>query len=188
MSSPPYQRRGRGRHWTNFELDAVLALICKGHHLKGSSLGFATKLNEALNGRGNKSRYDQDIPVDDVRDLLADLEKHHKAALDFIERQPWPHVITRKKKLVFLRSLDFGGSKDEFLDERCDEWLDARRDGEQQQAMGKQMTADLDHGQDSAQYFGQDNHSNNPWMPSTAADGNNNNKSGEDHWYSSRGN
>lgn len=113
-------RLGRGHHWTKFELDIVLGLICKGEHLKCPPLIFATKLNEALNGKGNRVDYDADIPVDDVRDLLADIEAQKKGALAFIERQPRPHVMTRTKKRAFERNLPFTGSKEE--------WVTGRRD------------------------------------------------------------
>lgn len=99
---PTFQRRGRGRHWTTFELTTVVALICQGAHLERDALLFATKLNEALNGRGSPEK---DIPVDDVYELLAEIELNHQAALCFVERQPIPRVITRQRKLVLLRSI-----------------------------------------------------------------------------------
>lgn len=115
------ERRGRGHHWTKFELDIVLGLICKGDHLKCSTLAFATKLNEALNGSKDHVDYDADIAVEDVRDLLADIETQKKAALAFIERQPRPHVMTRTKKRAFERNIPFTGSKKEWVAGRGDQ-------------------------------------------------------------------
>ncbi len=68
---------GTMRRWTNFELDTVLALVCKGDHLQGHMI-LATKLNEALNGtHGN---FHRDIPVAEVKKLLAYLETEKKYA------------------------------------------------------------------------------------------------------------
>lgn len=61
------------RNWTEFELNTVLALICKGTNLN-DHVGFATKLNKALNGK----RVDQDIPRKEVRKLLDYFDENHK--------------------------------------------------------------------------------------------------------------
>ncbi|RYP07304.1 hypothetical protein DL764_002619 [Monosporascus ibericus] len=98
------------RSWNQFELDAVLALICKGHHTR-SLIVFADMLNMAVDGNfGDK----EDISVDDVRELLEFLEERHKGALRFIERQPAPCRLTRRQKLVFARELPFDGSLQEW--------------------------------------------------------------------------
>ncbi|RYP79736.1 hypothetical protein DL770_006525 [Monosporascus sp. CRB-9-2] len=98
------------RSWNQFELDAVLALICKGHHTR-SLIAFTDMLNMAVNGNfGGK----EDIPVDDVQELLEFLEERHKAAMRFIERQPAPCRLTRRQKLVFARELPFDGSLEEW--------------------------------------------------------------------------
>ncbi|RYP17519.1 hypothetical protein DL765_004483 [Monosporascus sp. GIB2] len=94
------------RSWNRFELDAVLALICKGDHTR-SLFVFTDRLNMAVNGNfGEKG----DISVDDVRELLEFLEERHKGAMRFIERQPAPCRLTRRQKLVFARELPFDGS------------------------------------------------------------------------------
>jgi hypothetical protein len=113
-------RRSHGHHWTKIELDIVLGLVCKGRHLQLSTLEFATKLNEALNGSKSRTAYDNDIPVEDVRGLLAHIETEKKGSLAFIERQPHPHVMTRTKKRMFERNIPFTGSKQE--------WAAARKD------------------------------------------------------------
>ncbi|RYP79169.1 hypothetical protein DL771_000147 [Monosporascus sp. 5C6A] len=98
------------RSWSQFELDAVLALICKGHHTR-SPIVFTDMLNMAVNGSFGE---EDDIPVDDVRELLESLEERHKGAMRFIERQPAPCRLTRRQKLVFARELPFDGSLEEW--------------------------------------------------------------------------
>ncbi|RYP45166.1 hypothetical protein DL768_008439 [Monosporascus sp. mg162] len=98
------------RSWNQFELDAVLALICKGHHTR-SLIVFTDMLNMAVNGNFGE---EEDIPVDAVRELLEFLEERHKAAMRFIERQPAPCRLTRRQKLVFARELPFDGSLQEW--------------------------------------------------------------------------
>jgi hypothetical protein len=72
-----------GREWTDFEMQAVLALICKRVHLdKGGALTFATALNEALNGKpGEGSNMSNDIDVQDVEVLLEWIYREKKGAL-----------------------------------------------------------------------------------------------------------
>jgi hypothetical protein len=70
--TPPYgggnkRHRKNGHQWTDFEMSAVLALLCKGEHRnRGGAIHFATKLNKAL----NEGRYEDDLDIDDVADLL----------------------------------------------------------------------------------------------------------------------
>lgn len=69
------------REWSDYEMQTVLALICKGFHLKkGGALSFATALNEALNGK-RREHMDDDVEVEDVALLLEWLEKEKKGAL-----------------------------------------------------------------------------------------------------------
>lgn len=69
------------RQWSDYEMQTVLALICKGFHLKkGGALSFATALNEALNGK-RREHMDDDVEVEDVALLLEWLEKEKKGAL-----------------------------------------------------------------------------------------------------------
>lgn len=69
------------RQWSDYEMQTVLALICKGLHLKkGGALSFATALNEALNGK-RREHMDDDVEVEDVALLLEWLEKEKKGAL-----------------------------------------------------------------------------------------------------------
>ncbi|RYP67633.1 hypothetical protein DL769_005704 [Monosporascus sp. CRB-8-3] len=103
-------KRNGKRSWNQFELDAVLALICKGHHTRGLIV-FTDRLNMAVNGSSGE---EEDITVDDVRELLEFLEERHKGAMRFIERQPAPCRITRRQKLVFARELPFDGSLQEW--------------------------------------------------------------------------
>jgi len=74
---------GEGRDWSDFEMQAVLALLCKRVHLKkGGALTFATALNEALNGKvGSRDNLDEDIDVQDVKALLEWIYKEKKGAL-----------------------------------------------------------------------------------------------------------
>ncbi|KAI1085770.1 hypothetical protein F5B20DRAFT_16941 [Whalleya microplaca] len=116
--SPPRQPH----KWTQFELDAVLALICKRAHLppRRAPLHMAQRLNEVL---GSTSR--SVITTKDVKDLLATLRRDHKAAFAYIERQGPPYVLTRAKRRVFERGLDFDGSVAEWRGGRREE--EARR-------------------------------------------------------------
>ncbi|KAK0738584.1 hypothetical protein B0T18DRAFT_433367 [Schizothecium vesticola] len=101
------------RQWSDYEIQTVLALICKGFHLKkGGALSFATALNEALNGK-RREHMDDDVDVEDVALLLEWLEKEKKGALAFVERQS-THVITRVARRVFHKNLPFDGSKEEW--------------------------------------------------------------------------
>jgi hypothetical protein len=69
------------RQWSDYEMQTLLALICKGFHLKkGGALSFATALNEALNGK-RREHMDDDVDVEDVALLLEWLEKEKKGAL-----------------------------------------------------------------------------------------------------------
>lgn len=77
MSRPSTYIQTSRHEWTPFELRAVFSLICRRRHRR-SLLTLATELNEALNGT-NRS-FDQDISVDDVRELLIHLEKTRKYA------------------------------------------------------------------------------------------------------------
>jgi hypothetical protein len=91
-AKPPHRKKERlprargetGEHeWTDFEMQAVLALLCKGVHLRpGGALTFATALNEALNGpTGSRNSMDDDVDVGDVEDLLAWIYTDKKGAL-----------------------------------------------------------------------------------------------------------
>ncbi|RYO74732.1 hypothetical protein DL763_011346 [Monosporascus cannonballus] len=115
----PTAKRYRKRSWNQFELDAVLALICKGDHTR-SLFVFTDRLNMAVNGNFGEK---EDISVDDVRELLEFLEERHKGAMRFIERQPAPCRLTRRQKLVFARELPFDGSLREWT-------VEGRRDAE----------------------------------------------------------
>jgi len=78
------RKAGSNREWTEFEMQTVLALICKRVHLrKGGVLTFATALNEALNGRVGQRRgtMEDDVDVEDVDALLAWIYKEKKGAL-----------------------------------------------------------------------------------------------------------
>ncbi|KAI1877989.1 uncharacterized protein JN550_000171 [Neoarthrinium moseri] len=130
----------RGHQWTHFELNAVLALICKRDHLRLSPLDFTTKLNETLNGEGgglSRSAYDRDIPVADVKALLHHIKTEKKGALAFIERQPAPHVLTRAKKRAFERSMAFDGSKEEWETGRKEQVM-AKKEARQAPSDGQQ--------------------------------------------------
>ncbi|KAI0024819.1 hypothetical protein F4780DRAFT_478607 [Xylariomycetidae sp. FL0641] len=151
------KRRRKDHMWTDFEMNAVLALICSGEHLalqhrrykparriaRGAGaysldhdeplsssppnagdddeeeeseildprdpiIPFAKKLNQAINGAGKA--FNRDIPLHDVRSMLATVYNNRKAALCFIDRQPGAGIITRAKKRVFQRALGFDGS------------------------------------------------------------------------------
>ncbi|KAI1333807.1 hypothetical protein F5Y15DRAFT_421517 [Xylariaceae sp. FL0016] len=121
------RRRRRRRRWTKFELNAVLALICKGEHLeklrprgrhgiqgRGDQLmSFTSQLNEALHG--DSGRYEKDIQLRDVSELMAFLAEHRKGAFQYIDRQGPPYRLTRAKKMIFARELDFDGSLEEWM-------------------------------------------------------------------------
>ncbi|KAK0645903.1 hypothetical protein B0T16DRAFT_457888 [Cercophora newfieldiana] len=104
-----------GREWTDFEMQTVLALICKRVHLeKGGALTFATALNEALNRHPkDRDNFDNDIDLQDVKDLLEWIYKEKKGALEFIERQT-TRVPTRVAARVFARNLPYDGSDEEW--------------------------------------------------------------------------
>jgi len=102
--------RRRERRWTKFEVDTLLALICKGAHKK-ESLSLASELNTALNGSGRG--FGNDIPVEDVEAMMDRIRAEKKGALAFIERQP-VSVITRKQREVFHRNFDYLGTKEEW--------------------------------------------------------------------------
>ena len=118
---PPTVGRTRGHKWTPFELDAVLALICKGMSREGKEAieDFAHHLNEALNGpTGGHSTshfarrapdYSKDISTRDVKELLAKIRRERKGVLAFIDRQPHPKRITRTQKLSFQKLFEFDG-------------------------------------------------------------------------------
>lgn len=67
--------------WTPFELDAVLALVCRHRH-RQPLLTFATELNEALNGANRN--FDDDIPTADVSQFLEHLQKTRKYACELL--------------------------------------------------------------------------------------------------------
>ena len=69
------------REWSDYEMQTVLALLCKGiHHKKGGALTFATALNEALNGK-RREHMDDDVDVGDVEILLQWIYREKKGAL-----------------------------------------------------------------------------------------------------------
>jgi len=111
-NAPSHQGRqdGEPHQWTEFELRTVLSLICRGALRSGDTLGFATALNAALNA-GNHGR---DIPVAEVRALLAQLREEKKGSLAFIERQT-SRKLTRTIARVFARELDYDGSLKEWI-------------------------------------------------------------------------
>lgn len=108
--SPTPTRFLSGRRWTEFELRTVLSLLCKGIHRSTDALGFGTALNNALNA----GHHELDIPVDDVRDLLAWVYRRKKAAVAFIDRQITAR-ITRTAVRVFARDLGFDGTLREWV-------------------------------------------------------------------------
>ncbi|KLU84236.1 phosphatidylinositol 4-kinase PIK1alpha [Magnaporthiopsis poae ATCC 64411] len=109
------RRRRRERHvWSTFELNAAIALICKGSHKvrPSSSSGFAVELNKALNSR-RANFHEGDIDERDIEDLLRFLLTENKAAVAFAERT-MPACITRSKRMAFSRRIDFTGSMTEW--------------------------------------------------------------------------
>ncbi|KAI0544591.1 hypothetical protein F4679DRAFT_600471 [Xylaria curta] len=106
------------REWSQFELDTVCALICKHEHsqsfkrryrygnMNGErsdedwALGFATRLNESIHGA---DKYQRDIPVADVRELMDFIETKNQKFMAYISRQSAPFRITRSKKYAFQR-------------------------------------------------------------------------------------
>ncbi len=108
-----YDRSDAGGHeWTEFEMNTLLALICKRvHKTEGGFLTLTSQLNEALNpGSG---RYQHDIEFEEVRDMVVRLTKQKKAAFAFIDRQPLSR-LTRIQKRVFARDLPFTGTLTEW--------------------------------------------------------------------------
>lgn len=104
MGSSSGQRATTDKHgnhlWTPAEWSVVLALLCRGvHNEPGGALNFATKLNEALNGKHQDER---DIPVAEVEEMLEYVRTRKRRALKFVEDQKMPH-ITRAAKLLFAR-------------------------------------------------------------------------------------
>lgn len=103
------------REWTKFEMRVVLSLLCR-HVDPRDTIGFATELNKALNGKS----YKDDIPVDDVRAMLDKLSREKKGVLAFIERQP-TQTITRLQSRIFQKRMVADGSLREWV-------LEGRRD------------------------------------------------------------
>ncbi|KAI0879598.1 hypothetical protein GGS24DRAFT_495612 [Hypoxylon argillaceum] len=123
-SSVDSKQRGKVRDWTQFELATVCALICQHEHrvphkdrlktrfrrrrtggngtdyARDWVLRFATMLNEAVHGVHG---YKNNIPVDDVRELMDFIETKNKAVVAYIERQSAPFRVTRSKKYAFQR-------------------------------------------------------------------------------------
>ncbi|KAJ9155122.1 hypothetical protein NKR23_g2306 [Pleurostoma richardsiae] len=127
------------RHWTPFEMDTVLALLCKGvHRRRGGLLTFATHLNEAL-AIGYRGQ-DRDIELEDVEAMLRVVLREKKAAIALIERQPTNH-ITRTQKRAFARSIPFDGSLREWVSggRKEREEKAERRNKERGKGKGKEM-------------------------------------------------
>jgi hypothetical protein len=125
-------------HWTNFELNALLCLICRQVHTTGTSSpsrirkgghskvifdlsksikhahrDVADALNRALN-YGNQAN---DIPVEEVSKMIDRLLEERKDAMGYLERQGCGRV-TRGVKMVWNRGVRVdrdetgGGRKD----------------------------------------------------------------------------
>ena len=88
-SRPSIERDSRpeDREWSEFELQAVLSLLCKRVHLlPGNPLTFATQLNEALNSGRNGGGFEHDVHLDDVKALLMYINMEKKGPLEVLER------------------------------------------------------------------------------------------------------
>jgi len=68
------------RVWKRSELQIVLALICQGVHKEGV-MEFSTQLNKALNDDKARNRYEDDIEIYDVEELLLYFKSEHKDLL-----------------------------------------------------------------------------------------------------------
>ncbi|KAK1756235.1 hypothetical protein QBC47DRAFT_412808 [Echria macrotheca] len=90
----PYKFR---RHWSRFELQTVLALLCKGVHEPqgGGVWAFVTQLNYALNGAHN---FEDDISREDVQELLDWVKR---------EKQPVLKAITRARTNKLTRAITY---------------------------------------------------------------------------------
>jgi hypothetical protein len=146
MPSHKHQGCGPGRDWNKFELDVVLGLICKDEHLNSSIADFAMMVNESINGGGNNTAYKKAITVKEVQDVLMYIETKKKGALDFVQRQPRPHVMTRTKRRMFERNLPFTGSKKEWVAGRRDEVMAARKSQEHRRRDGGRWRAHTNRG------------------------------------------
>lgn len=134
-SPPPSSSSSIGSHeWSEFELRTALSLVCRGAHRTGDALGFATALNAALNA-GDHGR---DVPVGEVRRLLARLRDERKGALAFIERQV-SRRVTRTAARVFARGLDFDGSLREWLVEGRRERVERARLGRRREQVPRSL-------------------------------------------------
>ncbi|KAL8349622.1 hypothetical protein RB598_005136 [Gaeumannomyces tritici] len=110
------RRRRRERHnWSTFELNAAIALICKGKHKvrPSSNSGFAFELNKALNSQ-RANFHEGDMDEADIEDLLRFLLAESKPAVAYAERAA-PACITRAKRMAFKRRIDFSGSEAEWV-------------------------------------------------------------------------
>ncbi|KAK7970269.1 hypothetical protein PG996_001297 [Apiospora saccharicola] len=161
MSSPSsrgndahHDSRHEPRHWNSYEMQAACALVCKGAHLKGL-MSFATKLNMILNKNG---KYEDDIDIDDIEELLERIETKKKGALAFIERQGHSR-ITRTQRRVFERNLGFDGTLFEWEGGRKEKVMQARQDREARQGS-------LDGGAKEDEFAAADGTRIDRWTPS----------------------
>ncbi|KAI0013735.1 hypothetical protein F4779DRAFT_613467 [Xylariaceae sp. FL0662B] len=102
------------RQLTPFELNVVLALICKGDHVGYQSKRKAANMAHRLNAVLNFKDVENQLSGTDVSDLLTSLQRERKGAFAFLNRQSAPHRLTRLKRQVFERGLDFDGSLKEW--------------------------------------------------------------------------
>ncbi|KAL8389208.1 hypothetical protein RB599_011007 [Gaeumannomyces hyphopodioides] len=129
------RRRRRERHtWSTFELNAAVALICKGKHKvrPSSNSGFAVELNKALNSQ-RANFHEGDIDEDDIENLLQFLLTENKSAVAFAERT-MPACITRSKRMAFKRRIDFTGTAAEWVDGGRRDAVMARKPGQRRRA------------------------------------------------------
>ncbi|ORY69867.1 uncharacterized protein BCR38DRAFT_405534 [Pseudomassariella vexata] len=110
--APPAKDSRLPHQWTDFELNTVLALICKDEHLRNTSTIPAAAPSSSFR---------------DVKELLSRLERDKRGAFFFIERQRRPQRITRTKRLVFQRNLNFNGTREEWEVEGRQEALVAQK-------------------------------------------------------------
>ncbi|RDL37425.1 uncharacterized protein BP5553_04858 [Venustampulla echinocandica] len=122
----------RERHWTQFELQTLLALMAKGVHLEGRSkrkddpgsarhaaqLNFATELNKALHGND----FRQDISKKEITRMVEKMmveRKHVVGKGGLMERQGTAR-LTRSLRMAWEtnRKMDFNGSIGEWKDGR----------------------------------------------------------------------
>jgi hypothetical protein len=118
---------GADREWTNFEMTAVMGMLCRDEHNTLDSMAFTTKLNQALKRTGGHS--DQDTISDlDAEQLLSRLRDEKKAAMAFLDRQNKPEILTRAKRLVLQRSIPFTGTKTEWIAEERHDKVQAMKE------------------------------------------------------------